>query len=114
MIIGQAMALAAFVMLPFMPNLLYAGECIVLLMSGNAFVKTLLTSQITKEGEQHEMGRLTSTTYSLDSLGRICGTLVFNYLFLSAAVLPCWVSAALTIFSTYFIFQYYRKRRRMA
>ena len=114
MIIGQAMALAAFVMLPFMPNLLYAGVCIVLLMSGNAFVKTLLTSQITKEGEQHEMGRLTSTTYSLDSLGRIFGPLVFNYLFVITAGLPFWVGAALTIFSTYFIFQYYRKRRRMA
>ncbi|WP_411843258.1 MFS transporter [Salinicoccus sp. HZC-1] len=114
MIIGQAMALIAFIMLPFMTNLFYAGICIVLLMSGNAFVKTLLTSQITKEGNQNEMGRLTSTTYSLDSLGRIFGPLVFNYLFIITAGLPFWVGAALTVFSTYFIFQYYRKRRRLA
>ncbi|MCK1975746.1 MFS transporter [Jeotgalicoccus huakuii] len=114
MIIGQVMAVVAFIMLPFMTGLVYAGICIVLLMTGNALVKTLMTSLITKEASQDDMGRVTATTYSLDSLGRICGPLVFNALFLFTPGIPFYFGALMTIFSTHFIFQYYKKRRRLA
>lgn len=114
MIIGQVMAVVAFIMLPFMTGLVYAGICIVLLMTGNALVKTLMTSLITKEASQDDMGRVTATTYSLDSLGRICGPLVFNALFLFTPGIPFYFGALMTIFSTHFIFQYYKKRRRPA
>lgn len=110
MIVGQIMAVIAFVMLPFMTGLVYAGICIILLMTGNALAKTLMTSQITKEASSSDMGRVTATTYSLDSLGRICGPLVFNALFLVSAGLPFYFGAVMTIFATHFIFQYYRKR----
>jgi hypothetical protein len=83
-------------------------------MTGNALVKTLLTSQITKEAHQDEMGRMTAATYSLDSLGRIFGPLVFNLLFILTAGLPFWFGAVMTLLSTYFIFQYFRKRRTLA
>lgn len=114
MIAGQVMTLIAFILLPFMSSLLFAGVCIVLLMTGNALVKTLLTSQITKEAHQDEMGRMTAATYSLDSLGRIFGPLVFNLLFILTAGLPFWFGAVMTLLSTYFIFQYFRKRRTLA
>ncbi|WP_240921859.1 MULTISPECIES: MFS transporter [Jeotgalicoccus] len=114
MVIGQVMAVVAFIMLPFMTGLVYAGICIVLLMTGNALVKTLMTSLITKEASQDDMGRVTATTYSLDSLGRICGPLVFNALFLFTPGIPFYFGALMTIFSTHFIFQYYKKRRRLA
>lgn len=114
MVIGQIMAVIAFIMLPFMTGLVYAGICIVLLMTGNALAKTLMTSQITKEASAHDMGRVTATTYSLDSLGRICGPLIFNALFLISAGLPFYFGALMTILSTHFIFQYYRKRGRVA
>lgn len=114
MIAGQVMAVVAFIMLPFMTGLVYAGICIVLLMTGNALVKTLMTSLITKEASQEDMGRVTATTYSLDSLGRICGPLVFNALFLITLGIPFYFGALMTIFSTHFIFQYYKKRRRLA
>ncbi|WP_271400214.1 MFS transporter [Salinicoccus roseus] len=114
MIAGQVMTLIAFILLPFMSSLLFAGVCIVLLMTGNALVKTLLTSQITKEAHQDEMGRMTAATYSLDSLGRIFGPLVFNLLFVLTAGLPFWFGAVMTLLSTYFIFQYFRKRRTLA
>lgn len=114
MVIGQVMAVIAFLMLPFMTGLVYAGVCIVLLMTGNALAKTLMTSQITKEASSHDMGRVIATTYSLDSLGRICGPLVFNLLFLVSAGLPFYFGALMTVLSTYFIFQYYRKRGRVA
>lgn len=114
MIAGQVMAVVAFIMLPFMTGLVYAGICIVLLMTGNALVKTLMTSLITKEASQEDMGRVTATTYSLDSLGRICGPLVFNALFLITPGIPFYFGALMTIFSTHFIFQYYKKRRRLA
>src|SRR5699024_5366327 len=78
MMIGQLMALIAFIMLPFMTGLFYAGICIVLLMSGNALVKTLMTSQITKEAKHTEMGKMTSTTYELYIIVRIIGTVVRN------------------------------------
>lgn len=113
MIAGQVFTLIAFIMLPFMNGLFYAGVCIVLLMVGNALVRTLVTSQITKEAQADEMGRITSTTYSMDSLGRIFGPLVFNALFLITPGMPFWFGAAVTVFATFFIFQYYRKRKRV-
>lgn len=113
MIAGQVFTLIAFIMLPFMNGLFYAGVCIVLLMVGNALVRTLITSQITKEAQADEMGRITSTTYSMDSLGRIFGPLVFNALFLITPGMPFWFGAAVTVFATFFIFQYYRKRKRV-
>lgn len=113
MIAGQVFTLIAFIMLPFMNGLFYAGVCIVLLMVGNALVRTLITSQITKEAQADEIGRITSTTYSMDSLGRIFGPLVFNALFLITPGMPFWFGAAVTVFATFFIFQYYRKRKRV-
>ncbi|CAM4186374.1 MFS transporter [Lacicoccus alkaliphilus] len=113
MIAGQVFTLIAFIMLPFMNGLFYAGVCIVFLMVGNALVRTLITSQITKEAQTDEMGRITSTTYSMDSLGRIFGPLVFNALFLITPGMPFWFGAAVTVFATFFIFQYYRKRKRV-
>lgn len=110
MIIGQALALIAFIMLPFMTGLVYAGVCIVLLMSGNALVKTLMTSQITKEALSHEVGKLTATTYSLDSLGRIAGPVFFNLLFVMYYGLPFYFGALMVLLSTFFIYQYFRKR----
>ena len=114
MIIGQAMALIAFIMLPFMTGLFYAGICIVLLMSGNALVRTLMTSQITKEARHHEVGKMTATTYSLDSLGRIVGPIFFNILFLIHYGVPFVFGALLVLLSTFFIYQYYRKRGQVA
>ena len=110
MMIGQLMALIAFIMLPFMTGLFYAGICIVLLMSGNALVKTLMTSQITKEAKHNEMGKMTSTTYALDSLGRIIGPVFFNLLFLIHYGVPFFFGALVVLLSTFFIYQYYRKR----
>ena len=114
MIIGQALALIAFIMLPFMTGLVYAGVCIVLLMSGNALVKTLMTSQITKEALSHEVGKLTATTYSLDSLGRIVGPIFFNLLFVMYYGLPFYFGALMVLLSTFFIYQYFRKRGNYA
>lgn len=114
MIIGQALALTAFIMLPFMTGLVYAGVCIVLLMSGNALVKTLMTSQITKEALSHEVGKLTATTYSLDSLGRIAGPIFFNLLFVMYYGLPFYFGALMVLISTFFIYQYFRKRGNYA
>src|SRR5699024_2625680 len=110
MMIGQLMALIAFIMLPFMTGLFYAGICIVLLMSGNALVKTLMTSQITKEAKHNEMGKMTSTPYALDSLGRIIGPVFFNLLFLIHYGVPFFFGALVVLLSTFFIYQYYRKR----
>lgn len=110
MIVGQMMTIAAFILLPFMSNLFYAGLCLILLMTGNALVRTLLTSQITKEAPENEMGRMTATTYALDSLGRIFGPLLFNLLFLLHIGIPFWFGAAVTVLSTFFIYQYFRKR----
>lgn len=114
MIIGQIFALIAFIMLPFMTGLLYAGICIILLMSGNALVKTLMTSQITKEAASHEVGKLTATTYSLDSLGRIVGPIFFNLLFVMYYGLPFYFGALMVLLSTFFIYQYFRKRGNYA
>ena len=114
MIIGQVFTFIAFIMLPFMNGLIYAGFCIVFLMVGNALVRTLVTSQITKEASANEMGLMTSTTYSMDSLGRIFGPITFNLLFIITPGVPFWFGAGLTIFATYFIFQYYRKRKQVA
>ncbi|WP_235962180.1 MFS transporter [Jeotgalicoccus meleagridis] len=114
MLVGQLMAVVAFIMLPFMTGLVYAGICIVLLMTGNALAKTLMTSLITKEASEHDMGRVTATSYSLDSLGRIFGPLVFNALFLITPSLPFYFGALMTVFASHFIFQYYKKRRRPA
>lgn len=114
MIIGQVLALIAFIMLPFMTGIVYAGVCIVLLMSGNALVKTLMTSQITKEALSHEVGKLTATTYSLDSLGRIAGPIFFNLLFVLYYGLPFYFGALMVLLSTFFIYQYFRKRGNYA
>lgn len=110
MIAGQMMTIAAFIMIPFVPNLLFAGVCLILLMTGNALVRTLLTSQITREAADNEMGRMTSTTYALDSLGRIIGPVTFNALFLLNIAVPFWLGALVTILTTFFIYQYFRKR----
>lgn len=110
MITGQMMTILAFVMLPFVPNLLFAGICLILIMTGNALVRTLLTSQITREASDHEMGRMTSTTYALDSLGRILGPLTFNFLFVFYFGAPFWLGALITVLTTFFIYQYFRKR----
>lgn len=113
MILGQVLTFTAFIMLPFMGSLFYAGLCIVLLMVGNAMVKTLVTSEITKEAQTFEMGRMTATTYSMDSLGRIAGPVLFNLLFVVTAGLPFFFGAVMTVLSTFFIFQYYKKRKRI-
>ncbi len=114
MIAGQMMTIIAFIMLPFVPNLWFAGIALILLMLGNALARTLLTSLITREAEDHEMGRMTSTTYALDSLGRILGPLTFNLLFVVYLGLPFWLGALITILSTFFIYQYFRKRGAIA
>lgn len=112
MILGQIFTFIAFIMLPFMGSLFYAGICIVLLMVGNAMVKTLVTSEITKEAGHFEMGRMTATTYSMDSLGRIAGPVLFNLLFVITVGLPFFFGAVMTVLSTFFIFQFYKKRKR--
>lgn len=114
MIAGQMMTIVAFIMLPFVTNLWFAGFALILLMTGNALVRTLLTSQITREASENEMGRMTSTTYALDSLGRILGPLTFNLLFVVYLGLPFWLGALITILSTFFIYQYFRKRGAIA
>lgn len=112
MILGQIFTFIAFIMLPFMGSLFYAGICIVLLMVGNAMVKILVTSEITKEAGHFEMGRMTATTYSMDSLGRIAGPVLFNLLFVITVGLPFFFGAVMTVLSTFFIFQFYKKRKR--
>lgn len=113
MILGQSLTFIAFIMLPFMNGMFYAGICIVLLMVGNAMVKTLVTSEVTKEAHHKEMGRMTATTYSMDSLGRIFGPIIFNLLFVITLGLPFYFGAVMTILSTFFIFQFYKKRKRI-
>lgn len=109
MIIGQIITAIAFIMLPFTMNLFYAGVCLVLLMSGNALVRTLLTSSITKTASSSSMGKLTGLTYSLDSLGRIIGPLLFTGLMTYQLGLPFYIGAATSLIALILIQLYFSK-----
>ncbi|TDM12898.1 MFS transporter [Macrococcus lamae] len=109
MVAGQIITAIAFMMLPFTMNLVYAGLCLVLLMAGNAMVRTLLTSSITKTTSASHMGKLTGITYSLDSLGRIIGPLVFTGLLTFNLSLPFYIGAVTSILSLGLIYIYFSK-----
>ncbi|MBQ5152595.1 MFS transporter [Macrococcoides caseolyticum] len=110
-ITGQLITIVAFIMLPFSMNLFYAGLCLVLLMSGNALVRTLLTSQLTKETSSNKMGKLTSISYSMDSLGRILGPLLFTALLSRHLEMPFYFGALTSVFGLILLFIYYKKGR---
>ena len=109
MVIGQVLTAVGFFMLPFTMNLVYAGVCIVLLMCGNALVRTLLTSQVTKQAAHNEMGKMTSAAYSMDSLARVFGPLMFNYLFTILIGLPFYFGVVMTFIGMAFILIYLKK-----
>lgn len=108
-ITGQIITIIAFILLPFSMNLFYAGLCLVLLMSGNALVRTLLTSQLTKETSNNKMGKLTSISYSMDSLGRILGPLLFTALLSRNLDMPFYFGALTSIFGLILLFIYFKK-----
>ncbi|UJS28057.1 MFS transporter [Macrococcoides canis] len=110
-ITGQIITIIAFILLPFSMNLFYAGLCLVLLMSGNALVRTLLTSQLTKETSNNKMGKLTSISYSMDSLGRILGPLLFTALLSRNLDMPFYFGALTSIFGLILLFIYFKKGR---
>lgn len=110
-ITGQILTIIAFILLPFSMNLWFAGLCLVLLMAGNALVRTLLTSQLTKEGHRANMGKLTSISYSMDSLGRILGPLVFTAILSKQIDAPFYFGALTTIIGTIVLFMYFKKGR---
>ncbi|KAA1039727.1 MFS transporter [Macrococcus equipercicus] len=109
MIAGQIITAVAFIMLPFTMNLAYAGLCLVLLMAGNAMVRTLLTSTITKTTTAQHMGKLTGISYSLDSLGRIIGPLAFTGLLTFDLSLPFYIGAVTSMLSLILIYIYFSK-----
>lgn len=110
-ITGQILTVIAFILLPFSMNLWYAGLCLVLLMAGNALVRTLLTSQLTKEGNRSNMGKLTSISYSMDSLGRILGPLVFTAILSKQIDAPFYFGAIMTVVGTIVLILYFKKGR---
>lgn len=110
-ITGQIITIIAFILLPFSMNLFYAGLCLVLLMSGNALVRTLLTSQLTKETSNNKMGKLTSISYSMDSLGRILGPLLFTALLSRNLDMPFYFGALTSIFGLILLFIYFKNGR---
>lgn len=110
-ITGQILTVIAFILLPFSMNLWYAGLCLVLLMAGNALVRTLLTSQLTKEGNRNNMGKLTSISYSMDSLGRILGPLAFTGILSNQIDAPFYFGAIMTVIGTIVLMMYFKKGR---
>ncbi len=109
MMAGLVITATAFIMLPFTMNLVYAGLCLVMLMAGNAMVRTLLTSSITKTTTARHMGKMTGITYSLDSLGRIIGPLVFTGLLTFSLSLPFYIGAATSLLALILIYIYFSK-----
>ncbi|RXK18655.1 MFS transporter [Macrococcus sp. DPC7161] len=109
MIIGQVLTFIGFILLPFSMNLIYAGFSLVLLMIGNALTRTLMTSELTKNASQQTMGRATSLSYSMDSLGRILGPLAFTGLLSFHLTLPFYFGAVTTIIGTLLILMYFKK-----
>lgn len=110
-ITGQILTIIAFILLPFSMNLWFAGLCLVLLMAGNALVRTLLTSQLTKEGNRNNMGKLTSISYSMDSLGRILGPLAFTGILSKQIDAPFYFGAIMTVIGTIVLMMYFKKGR---
>ncbi|MGK0554968.1 MFS transporter [Macrococcus capreoli] len=110
-ITGQIITIIAFILLPFSMNLWFAGLCLVLLMAGNALVRTLLTSQLTKEGHRANMGKLTSISYSMDSLGRILGPLAFTGILSQQIDAPFYFGAIMTVIGTIVLMMYFKKGR---
>lgn len=110
-ITGQILTVIAFILLPFSMNLWYAGLCLVLLMAGNALVRTLLTSQLTKEGNRNNMGKLTSISYSMDSLGRILGPLTFTGILSNQIDAPFYFGAIMSVIGTIVLMMYFKKGR---
>lgn len=109
MMAGLVITATAFIMLPFTMNLVYAGLCLVMLMAGNAMVRTLLTSSITKTATARHMGKMTGITYSLDSLGRIIGPLVFTGLLTFSLSLPFYIGAVTSLLALILIYIYFSK-----
>jgi len=109
MMAGLVITATAFIMLPFTMNLVYAGLCLVMLMAGNAMVRTLLTSSITKTTTARHMGKMTGITYSLDSLGRIIGPLVFTGLLTFSLSLPFYIGAVTSLLALILIYIYFSK-----
>lgn len=109
MMAGLVITATAFTMLPFTMNLVYAGLCLVMLMAGNAMVRTLLTSSITKTATARHMGKMTGITYSLDSLGRIIGPLVFTGLLTFSLSLPFYIGAVTSLLALILIYIYFSK-----
>lgn len=110
-ITGQILTIIAFILLPYSMNLWFAGLCLVLLMAGNALVRTLLTSQLTKEGNRNNMGKLTSISYSMDSLGRILGPLAFTGILSKQIDAPFYFGAIMTVIGTIVLMMYFKKGR---
>ncbi|MBN8237204.1 MFS transporter [Halobacillus kuroshimensis] len=78
-IMGQVVSAGGLLLMPLSFNLWYAGLFLVIFTAGNALVRTCTISLITKKTPRH--GAATGTSFSLDSLGRVLGPVIFTWIF---------------------------------
>lgn len=77
-VFGQIASGIALFLIPFASSLWTAGMCLALFTGGNALVRTCVISLITLHAGTRQ-GVASGISYSLDSIGRIIGPLLFTW-----------------------------------
>ncbi|MCG7346344.1 MFS transporter [Sporosarcina sp. ACRSL] len=109
---GQIVTAIGLILIPFTSSLFWAGVALSVFTAGNALSRTVLVSLTSKEsGGMY--GTAAGMTYSMDSMGRIIGPLLFTWLFTRMTGEIYYISAALAVISILFIFMYRKSSKTL-
>ncbi|WP_215144532.1 MFS transporter [Exiguobacterium qingdaonense] len=106
-IIGQLASGLALLLIPFASSLWTVGICLALFTGGNALVRTCVISLITLHAGKRQ-GIASGISYSLDSIGRIIGPLLFTWTLTIHAIATFVILSFISFISIYLII-YYKK-----
>ncbi|WP_394218875.1 MFS transporter [Halobacillus trueperi] len=107
-IMGQVVSAGGLLLMPLSYNLWFAGIFLAIFTAGNALVRTCTLSLITKKTDQH--GAATGASYSIDSLGRVLGPVVFTWIFEMHALATFLTASLLGVLSITLIIAYEKKK----
>lgn len=108
---GQLVAGFALLMIPFGTELWMVGMILALFTAGNALVRTCVVSLITIHAG-NQQGLASGVSYSLDSLGRIIGPLIFTWM-LGVHSTATFLILSIITFISIALMTFYEKSRRL-
>ena len=111
-IAAQIVAAIGLFLIPFTSSLIWAGVALSIFTGGNALARTVLVSLTTKESGG-KFGTAAGMTYSMDSMGRIIGPLLFTWIFTKEVGNMYFLSSILAVLSIVLILTFTKSQKSL-